>query len=78
MFILIKDTLDEIVVWINNNRPKFLGGLLGFILSILILSIGLFRTLFILVLTTIGYILGSYNISKDDLKKIIERVFSNR
>lgn len=75
---MIKDTLDKMILWISQNSPKFIGGLLGFLISVLILCIGLFKTLFIILFTIIGYTLGSFNISKEDIKKVIERVFSNR
>ena len=78
MFILMKDTIDEIMIWISQNRRRFIGGLLGFLISVLILSIGLFKTLFIIMCTIIGYVLGSYNISMEDIKRVIMKTFSNR
>lgn len=78
MLKLIKNTLDDILIWINQNRQKFVGGLLGFLISILIISIGLFKTLFIIMCTIIGYILGSYNVGIEDIKRAIMKIFSNR
>lgn len=75
---MIKDTLDDILIWINKNKGKFIGGVLGFVISILIISIGLFKTFFIIICTTIGYILGSYNIGVEDIKRAIMKFFSNR
>ena len=75
---LIKDTLDGILIWINKNKGKFIGGVLGFVISILIISIGLFKTLFIVMCTIIGYILGSYDIGVEDVKRAIMKFFSNR
>ncbi len=75
---LIKDTLDDILIWINKNKGKFIGGVLGFAISILIISIGLFKTLFIVICTIIGCILGSYNISVEDIKGAILKFFSNK
>lgn len=71
----MKDTLDGVLTWINNNRGKFIGGVIGFITSILIISIGLFKTLFIIMCTIVGYVLGSYNISVEDIKRTILNFF---
>lgn len=73
----MKELLDEIVIWINHNRRKFIGGLLGFIISVFILTVGFFKTLFIMICTIGGYVLGN-NIDKEDIKKFIEKIFSNR
>ncbi|NLY44539.1 MAG: DUF2273 domain-containing protein [Tissierella sp.] len=75
---MIKDTLDEILIWINQNKRKFVGGLLGFLISVLTISIGLFKTLFIIICTTTGYILGSYDIGLEDIKRAIMKMFSDR
>ncbi len=71
---MIKDLFISIVYWINNNRRKFLGGLIGMVLAILILSIGFFRTLFIVICTIAGYLLGSKSYSKKDLLELLERI----
>lgn len=71
---MIKNIFSEIILWINNNKRKFFGGLTGFIISILILIIGLFKTLFIFLCTTIGYILGSMSLTKNDIKNLLEKI----
>ncbi|MDR7870005.1 MAG: DUF2273 domain-containing protein [Tissierellaceae bacterium] len=78
VFLLIKDTLDEMINWISQNKSKFFGGLFGFLIGIFIVFIGFFKTLFIIICTVIGYVIGSYNINKEDIKGLIERIFSNR
>lgn len=71
---MIKELLVSIVFWINNNKKKFLGGLVGFILSVLILTIGFFKTLFIVFSTIIGYLLGSKTYSKKQILELLERI----
>lgn len=71
---MIKDIWVEIIEWINNNKRKFLGGLFGFIISILILTIGFFKTLFIIICTVLGYILGTKSYTKKDLVDLLERI----
>ena len=61
---MIKDIFISILYWINNNKKRFFGGLIGFVLSVLILTIGFFKTLFIVLCTLIGYLLGSKTYSK--------------
>ena len=56
---------------INNNPGKTAGVFLGFLLGILIFTIGLIKTLLIIVFVAIGYIIGS---SKDDNVSIVDVV----
>lgn len=71
---MIKDTFIEIIYWIRNNKRKFFGGLIGFILSILILSIGFFKTLFIVLLTIVGIVVGSKSYTKRQILEFLERI----
>lgn len=74
MFLLIKNIFSGIILWINNNKRKFFGGLIGLIVSILILTIGFFRTLFIFLCVTVGCILGSLSLTKHDIKGLLENI----
>lgn len=71
---MIKDIFISIINWISNNKKKFFGGLVGFILSVLILTIGFFRTLFIVLCTIIGYIIGNKSYTKKELLGLLERI----
>lgn len=71
---MIKDIFIEIIYWIRNNKRKFFGGLIGFILSILILSIGFFKTLFIVLLTIVGIVVGSKSYTKRQILEFLERI----
>ena len=71
---MINDIFISGINWINNNKKKFFGGLIGFILSVLILTIGFFKTLFIVLCTLVGYILGSQSYTKKSLLELLERI----
>lgn len=67
--------LFELLVYINNNRGKFFGALLGFIVGSLILIIGFFKALFIFICTYIGYFLGSKSYKDVNFRKLLEKYF---
>lgn len=71
---MIKDIFVSIINWISNNKKRFFGGLVGFILSVLILTIGLFKTLFIVFCTITGYIIGNKSYTKKQLLELLERI----
>jgi uncharacterized membrane protein len=74
---LIENILSGIILWIKDNDRKFFGGLIGFFIAIFILTIGFFRTLFIMLCTSIGYFIGARELSKEDIKDILERILSH-
>ena len=71
---MIKQILGELLESINNNRGKFFGALVGFLVAVLILIIGFSKTLFIFLCTCIGYILGSKSYKKIDFREILEKI----
>lgn len=71
---MIKQILRELLESINNNRGKFFGALVGFLVAVLILIIGFLKTLFIFLCTCIGYIIGSKSYKKIDFREILEKI----
>ena len=71
---MIKEILADLLVFINNNRGKFFGALLGFLVGVLILIIGFFKALFIFICTCIGYILGSKSYKNINFKELLEKI----
>jgi uncharacterized membrane protein len=57
--------------WINGNPGKAAGAFLGFILGILVFTIGPGKTLLIVLFVAIGYFIGK---SKDENISIVEMV----
>ena len=51
--------LEEIIENLIYNRKRYLYALVGFILALLLVTIGVFATIFVLIVTGIGYCLGS-------------------
>lgn len=69
-----REILKDLVALINNNRGKFFGALLGFLIGITILIIGFFKTLFIFICTCIGYTLGSKSYKTINFRELLEKV----
>ncbi|HHV45557.1 MAG TPA: DUF2273 domain-containing protein [Tissierellia bacterium] len=55
---MLKDILYDVLRYIKTNTGKTIGTLVGLLSAILILTIGFFKTLLILILSTSGYIIG--------------------
>ena len=51
--------LDEIIANIIYNRKRYLYAFVGFILALLLVTVGVIETVFILLVTILGYCLGS-------------------
>ena len=71
---MFKQILIDLLENININRRKFLGAFLGFIISILILSIGFFKTLFIIICTVLGYIFGNKSYNDINFRELLEKI----
>ncbi len=74
MCILVENILNEIISRIKNNKGGFLGGLLGFIIAISVLSMGFIKTFFIVFCTVVGYHIGKRGFTKEDIKVILEKL----
>ena len=66
---------QDLMLWINRNKGKFLGLLFGFIIGLLVLLIGILKTLVILVFALIGLYLGHLLDGGASLQEIIKRLF---
>ncbi|MBN1499650.1 MAG: DUF2273 domain-containing protein [Spirochaetes bacterium] len=54
--------MDVIISWINENPGKAIGAFLGLLFGILFFTLGIMKTLLILIFTAAGYFIGK---SKD-------------
>lgn len=61
--------LEEIIENLIYNRKRYLYAVIGFILALLLVTVGILETIFVVVVTTIGYCLGSPMLGKK-IKKI--------
>lgn len=69
-----ENTLNEIL---EKHRGKAIGVLIGFILSILIISFGFFKAMFIALCMAGGYLVGKRIDDKGDLREMMSRVWRN-
>ena len=60
---------SAITGWISDNPGKAVGAFLGFLLGVLIMTLGFWATFFIVILVAIGIIVGKM---KDDNIPIID------
>lgn len=51
--------LDEIIVTLIQNRKRYLYAFVGFVVALLLVTVGVFETIFVLLVTVVGYCLGS-------------------
>ncbi len=75
--------LEEFIYSFLENRKKIFGGIVGFIISILFISLGFFATIFIVIVTIIGYKLGDKDFSfllnkfKNLLSNLLNKIDTN-
>lgn len=55
---MIKELIYMFVEYIRTNTGKTIGAVLGFIIAIMMLIIGFFKTIFIVLCVIIGYLIG--------------------
>ena len=63
--------LTLISEWISKNPGKATGGIIGFVFGILIFTIGIIKTLLILLFVLIGFVIGK---SRDDNVSLLDGI----
>lgn len=71
---MVKEIFLEFLQTLIRNKGKTIGTLFGFIIAILVISIGFFKTLFIVLCTWLGYFLGKKTDNQENIREIIERI----
>lgn len=61
-------------IWYN-HRGAFLGAIIAFLIGILILTIGFWRTLLLVILVFLGFFIGSQLDERSSLRKLWRRFF---
>ncbi|MEJ6950089.1 DUF2273 domain-containing protein [Natronospora cellulosivora (SeqCode)] len=69
-----KTVLLQLYELFKYNKGKILGALLGFIFGLLLLFIGLWRTLVVFFCTIAGYYIGSRWDIEGNFKKLLDRI----
>lgn len=60
-------------IW-QQHSGKILGVIMGLILGVFIITVGFFRTAFILLCAVVGYIVGKRIDEKEDIMDIIDKL----
>ncbi|WP_130889363.1 MULTISPECIES: DUF2273 domain-containing protein [Fusobacterium] len=71
---MLAEMLEKLLVSLVNNWKKYLGCFIGFVLGILLVEYGLPKTVFIIVLSIIGYKMGDMTFIKRIKKFILEKI----
>ncbi len=59
----------------KGRHPGLVGALIGLSLALLLVIFGFFKTLFILFLTLVGYLIGvRYFADKDDFRDLLDKI----
>jgi uncharacterized membrane protein len=67
----MKNLLEHLL----NSRPGLIGASIGLSVALLLVIFGFFKTLFILILTFAGYIVGTlYLRDKEKLRELLDRI----
>lgn len=73
---MIREIFNKFIKYIAYNKGRCFGGLLGFLIAILVLVIGFFKTFFIVFCTWVGFFLGSRSDNEETLRDLFEKIFS--
>ncbi len=71
---MLAEMLEKLLVSLVNNWKKYLGCFIGFVLGILLVEYGLPKTVFIVVLSIVGYKMGDTTLIKKLKKFILEKI----
>ena len=58
----------------ETHRGRMIGVIIGLVIGIMFLTLGFFRTVFLLFLMSAGYMLGSHIDNKEDLLDLLDRI----
>lgn len=61
----------------GGNGDKWLGGLIGLVLALVILEFGILRTLFIAVCVGIGVYFGAKKENRERFSRLVQELFSH-
>lgn len=74
---MAKEMFKELIELAKANKGRVFGGVVGFIIAILVLTIGFFKTLFIVLCTSLGIFLGNDYNRKVRLRELIDKIFDS-
>lgn len=68
--------LEKFLEIYSSNKGRISGVILGFLFGILVISIGFFKTLFLSLCISLGYIIGKKVDNNEDLIYFIEKILN--
>ena len=72
------EVVTRLLEQFHQHRGKVLGLLSGFLVSILLLTVGFIKTFFIVGCSLIGYFIGKRIDNHEDLRDIVDRILPTR
>lgn len=73
----IRTKITDFLVWSINNHPgKFIGTVIGWILGLLIVTLGFWKTLILMLFIAVGFILGKRQDDHKDVLTWLERILN--
>ncbi len=76
-WINIGEKISKILVWAIDNHPgKFIGTSVGFLLGLLMVTLGFWRTLVLSLLAVLGFFLGKRQDDHQDISAWLERILN--
>ena len=71
----MEQLFSKILEKLSNTKPGFICAGVFFVIGLLLCIFGFWKTLFIIVLTLVGFFVGSYFFSEDGrFKKILDKI----
>lgn len=62
----------------ENHRGRMLGLTLGLVVGVLFLTLGFFKTIFLLICVGLGYFIGDKFDNQEELFKLIEKIWPKK
>lgn len=72
------NAFERLIQWINANPGKALGAFVGFILAVLIFTIGPLITFIVLLFTAVGYFIGKLRDDGGSISDGINKFFNSK
>jgi len=73
----IGEKISQFLVWALDNHPgKLIGTLIGFLLGLLMVTLGFWRTLVLALFAILGFVLGKRQDDHKDILTWLERNFN--
>jgi len=66
--------VDYLQKFWQERRREIIGGIVGLIIGIIIITLGFFKTIFVILCTVLGYYIGKNVDKKDDILNLLDKI----